>query len=85
MFIDKLKELKTAAKDLFTRVKELQLRPKAIEELRATIKQGWNFSESIFNLTKSDPDIFTQVEMDTLFKVLNETEVILVVNFSSLT
>ncbi|XP_064595263.1 hypoxia up-regulated protein 1-like isoform X2 [Liolophura sinensis] len=75
VFIDKLKELKAAAKDLFTRVKELQLRPKAVEELRATIKQGWNFSESILNLSKSDPDIFTQVEMDTLIKVLNETEI----------
>ncbi|XP_054262425.1 hypoxia up-regulated protein 1 [Macrosteles quadrilineatus] len=79
-FENKLSELKSLTKPVWKRVKEARERPEAIAALRSTVNGSRNFLSTIKNMTASqtvdegDPPMFTQIEFDTLEKVINETE-----------
>ena len=77
-FINKLKDLKKDVKDLEFRVDQLKERPEALEALRQMLNHSTYFLKSIQNLSalelQEDP-IFTAVEVETLAKLINETQV----------
>ena len=67
--------LEEATKDLKMRVKETLDRPDALETLRNMLNQSEYFLKSVRNLTLGDDPVFTQVEANTLGKLINETYV----------
>ena len=71
---DKLRELKKVSRSLFKRLKETEERPKLIDALRSSINISHDFSTRMRNLSK-EMQIFTEVEMNTLETLTNETEV----------
>ncbi|KAK5643342.1 hypothetical protein RI129_007187 [Pyrocoelia pectoralis] len=73
----KLTELKQLTKDLYLRVLEHKERPEAINALKSMLNGSNHFLASAKNLTKEtnpDKDIFTEVEITTLQRVINETQ-----------
>ncbi|KAG8279217.1 Hypoxia up-regulated protein 1 [Homalodisca vitripennis] len=76
----KLSELKSLTKPVWKRVAEANERPEAIAALLATINGSRNFLTTIKNMSEAqvtdpaDPPMFTQIELDTLGKVINETQ-----------
>uniref|UniRef100_A0A0B7AHG5 Hypoxia up-regulated protein 1 n=1 Tax=Arion vulgaris TaxID=1028688 RepID=A0A0B7AHG5_9EUPU len=72
-FKEKLKALKDKAQDILKRVYEVEERPKAMEALRETLNQTEFFLATVKNFSDIADPIFTQVEMDTLEKLINET------------
>ncbi|XP_061188994.1 hypoxia up-regulated protein 1-like isoform X1 [Saccostrea echinata] len=73
VFQNKLKELKKAVKDLKHRVKELIERPKALEALNSMLNHSEYFLVSVKNLTLGEDPMFTEVEANTLEKLINES------------
>jgi hypothetical protein len=72
----KLSELKTLTGPLYWRVKEHMERPEALAALHSMINGSSVFLANARNMTTDSPDgLFTQVELDTLEKVINETQV----------
>ena len=75
-FTNKLKDLKKEVKDLEFRVTQLKERPEALEALRQMLNHSEYFLKSIKNLTLLEEDpIFTAVEVETMEKLINETQV----------
>lgn len=79
IYEDKLTQVKTLTGPLYRRVKEHEERPEALAALKAMINGSTHFLNSIVTATKEKLEkdgeaMFTQVEMDTLEKVIKETE-----------
>lgn len=73
----KLNELKGLTKDLYLRVFEHRERPEALKALNSMLNGSSHFLASAKNLTKStnpEKDIFTDIEIETLDKIINETQ-----------
>ncbi|XP_067011480.2 hypoxia up-regulated protein 1 isoform X2 [Anabrus simplex] len=71
----KLLALKTLTKPLFRRVKEHQERPEMLSHLNMVLNASTHFLASARNMTTEAADgLFTPVELETLEKVLRETE-----------
>ncbi|KAF2899628.1 hypothetical protein ILUMI_06537 [Ignelater luminosus] len=73
----KLNDLRLLTRDLYGRVFEHRERPEALNALRSMLNGSNHFLESAKNLTKStnpEKDIFTDVEIEMLQKVINETQ-----------
>ncbi|GJQ78832.1 hypothetical protein Trydic_g2674 [Trypoxylus dichotomus] len=73
----KLAELRTLTRELYYRVFEHKERPEALSALNNMLNASRNFLESARNLTKTnnpEKDIFTDVEIETLEKIIRETE-----------
>merc|ERR1712112_700409 len=73
VFTGKLKSLKDATKDLSIRVYEATERPKALDALKSALNQTQVFQATVKNMTDLEDPIFTQVEMDTLDKLIADT------------
>lgn len=75
-FIDKLKSLKKETKQMEKRVKELKERPEALAALNGMLNQSSFFLDSIKNLSSVEIEdkVFTDVEIEILEKLINETE-----------
>lgn len=74
---NKLSSLKSLTRDLYSRVFEHKERPEALSALKSMLNGSRNFLESAKNLTKAvnpDKDVFTDVEIETLQKLIKETE-----------
>lgn len=78
----KLKELKDVTRPVYIRVDELKKRPEAIAALESSINGSRGFVLTIKNMTAAqppadseEPPVFTPVEIETLERVVNETEV----------
>jgi len=69
-------------KDLEFRVKELKERPEALAALNSMLNHSTFFLASVKNLSVIDVEdkMFTEVEIETLEKLINETKVSLVYN-----
>ncbi|PSN31698.1 Hypoxia up-regulated protein 1 [Blattella germanica] len=77
----KLSELKTLTGPLYRRVKEHMERPEALAALHSLINGSSNFLATARNMSGENPDgLFTPVELDTLERVIKETEVKYLVN-----
>lgn len=66
--------MKRASRSLFKRVEEAEKRPKLIAQLVESINISLNFVAGMRNLT-GDMQIFTDVEMTSLEKLVNESKV----------
>ena len=60
------------------RVYEREERPKALASLQQVLNSTSVFLETVRNMTDADDPMFTQVELTTLEKIINETKVSLV-------
>ncbi|XP_015511527.1 hypoxia up-regulated protein 1 isoform X1 [Neodiprion lecontei] len=69
----KLAELKGLTNDLYARVFEHKERPEALKGMVSMIHGSTTFLEKVANVTSSS-EIFTQVELETLQKTINETQ-----------
>ncbi|CAD5112087.1 DgyrCDS1328 [Dimorphilus gyrociliatus] len=69
---DKLAELEDIFKDINNRVKEIKDQPQAWEAMRIQLNHSEVFIAGMKNFTGED-SIFTQVEYDTLDKLINKT------------
>ena len=74
VFKDKLRELKKVSRALFKRLKEAVERPKLVATLRGSINISHDFVARMKNLSEA-VQIFTEVEINTLETLTNETEV----------
>lgn len=77
IYESKLNDLRLLTRDLYGRVFEHRERPEALNALKSMLNGSIHFLESAKNLTKStnpDKDIFTDVEIEMLQKVINETQ-----------
>ena len=74
VYKDKLRELKKASRSLFKRVKETAKRPQLVAALFQTINMSNDFVSKMKNISQ-DLQIFTDVEINTLETLKNETEV----------
>jgi hypothetical protein len=79
LFVDKLSELKAVSKNVFYRLKERKLRPQRLDELKEVLNKSVEFLGNTRNLTGEDLPL-TQVEWDTLDKLINTTKVSLSTN-----
>ncbi|CAH1796844.1 unnamed protein product [Owenia fusiformis] len=73
---DKLKSLQKAMKDVILRVKEVSERPAALDALKSMLNYSVHFKEGMKNFTAGmteGDEIFTEVEFNTLAKLVNET------------
>ncbi|XP_057663331.1 hypoxia up-regulated protein 1 [Diorhabda carinulata] len=72
----KIEELMELTKDVLARVFEHKERPEALNALNSLLNHSSNFLLSAKNATKDNPDrdIFTDVEVETLEKIIKETE-----------
>ncbi|XP_030379485.1 hypoxia up-regulated protein 1 [Scaptodrosophila lebanonensis] len=76
LYEDKLTQLKKLSNVFLARHWEHEERPEAIKALKGMIDGADKFLLTARNLTKDinpDKDVFTQVEIDTLIKVISET------------
>ncbi|XP_013398865.1 hypoxia up-regulated protein 1 isoform X3 [Lingula anatina] len=74
-FKDQLKTLKDATYALYERVREHSERPKALEALKDMLNYTDMFYKGVKNLTESlDDQPYTEVEVTTLEKLINETK-----------
>ncbi|GLV37373.1 uncharacterized protein CBL_10660 [Carabus blaptoides fortunei] len=72
----KIGELKALTKDLYSRVFEHRERPEARKALEQMLAGATSFLNSAKNLTKTtnpEKDVFTEIEIETLSKVIRET------------
>ncbi|XP_046749659.1 hypoxia up-regulated protein 1 isoform X2 [Diprion similis] len=69
----KLAELKGLTNDLYARVFEHKERPEALKGMVSMIHGSTTFLEKVTNVTSSS-EIFTEVELETLQKTINETQ-----------
>ncbi|XP_058449575.1 hypoxia up-regulated protein 1 [Malaya genurostris] len=72
----KLNELRTVANQVYARHWEHKERPEALSALKQMIKGAEDFLNKAKNFTKEgnpEKDVFTQVEIDTLERVIKET------------
>lgn len=72
----KIDDLHLLTKELFSRVWEHKERPEALKALHSMLNHSSHFLLSAKNLTKSsnpEKDIFTDVEVETLEKLITET------------
>ncbi|KAK3107370.1 hypothetical protein FSP39_012931 [Pinctada imbricata] len=74
VYTGKLSELKKLTKDLEFRVKEYKERPKALEALHDMINSTEFFLVTLKNMSQLEEPIFTEVEITTLSKLINETK-----------
>lgn len=74
MYKEKLRELKRSSRSLLKRVEEAEKRPKLIAQLVESINISLNLAVGMRNLT-GDMQIFTDVEMTSLEKLVNESKV----------
>lgn len=73
---NKLEELRTVANKVYSRHWEHKERPEALNALAQMISGAEGFLEKAKNFTKEgnpEKDVFTQVEIDTLSRVISET------------
>lgn len=63
------------------RVYEKEERPKALAALKQHLNSTTVFLETVRNMTDADDPIFTEVELNTLEKLINETKVSSVIEF----
>lgn len=76
VYIEKLRELKKPVKPLEFRVKEMQERPEALAALKSMLNHSEYFLTTAKNLSQTMEDpMFTEVEVTTLEKLINETTV----------
>ncbi|KAL5019858.1 hypothetical protein ScPMuIL_002750 [Solemya velum] len=73
IFIDKMDSLKKDTKDLEMRVAELKERPRALEALNSMLNHSEYFLKTIKNMSDTEDPVFTEVELTTLGKLINET------------
>lgn len=74
---NKLSSLRSLTRDLYSRVFEHKERPEALSALKSMLNGSRNFLESAKNLTKAtnpEKDVFTDVEIETLQRLIKETE-----------
>ena len=71
----RLHSLKDLTKDVTMRVYEKEERPRALSVLRDHLNHTSVFLAMVRNLTDVGDSIFTEVEMTTLERLANETEV----------
>lgn len=74
----KLDDLKTTTKALVTRVVEVDLRPKKLQELKDTLNMTENFLQVTRSLFQKKDDLekpFTEVEINYLEKTIKDTYV----------
>lgn len=72
----KLDELHSLTRELFARVWEHKERPEALKALHQMLNHSSHFLENAKNLTKTtnpEKDVFTDVEVETLGKLIAET------------
>ncbi|GAB1601863.1 hypoxia up-regulated protein 1-like [Argonauta hians] len=72
-YVNQLTSLKAAAKDLMFRVKEMTGRPIILETLQTLLNHTEYFYKNLYNHTTGDDPVFTQTEVNTLGKLVNET------------
>lgn len=75
VFISKLKDLQELMKNIKMRVYEKEERPKALDALKQHLNSTTVFLETVRNMTDIEDPIFTEVELTTLEKLINETKV----------
>uniref|UniRef100_A0A1W7RAF8 Hypoxia up-regulated protein 1 n=1 Tax=Hadrurus spadix TaxID=141984 RepID=A0A1W7RAF8_9SCOR len=73
MFKGKLSELKLLTRNLFERVREHKDRPEALKALSEMLNMSNLFLTNALKIPKEE-QIFTEVEINTLEKLINETE-----------
>ena len=83
VYEEKLRELKKEMRAFFDRVKEYQERPKAIEALNSILNYSEHFLVGMKNFTGEDQP-FTEVELTTLGKLINDTKVCADCSYNSL-
>ena len=74
VYKEKLRELKRARRSLRKRVEEAEKRPKLINHLKESINISVGFVLQMRNIS-SDLNIFTEVEINTLETLVNESMV----------
>ncbi|CAG5118614.1 unnamed protein product, partial [Candidula unifasciata] len=70
---DKLKALKDASLEITKRVFELEERPKALDALKDALNQTKFFLATVKNFSSVEDPIYTQVEIETMEKLINDT------------
>lgn len=74
-YVKRLNVLKAASKDLLFRVSEMRDRPVMLDTLKSLLNHTEYFYKNLYNHTLGDDPVFTQVEVNTLGKLINETYV----------
>ena len=69
-----MKKLKEASKDFYLRISELKNRPEALENLRRSLNLTVTFLNQVAEMKEKD-EIFTNKDLEDVWKVLNETVV----------
>lgn len=83
---EKLVQIKTLTGPLYSRVREHEERPDALSALKSAINGSEHFLQYVKTKTKEaldkgDETIFTEVELNTLEKVIKETQVSVSIEF----
>ncbi|XP_078038364.1 hypoxia up-regulated Grp170 co-chaperone protein isoform X2 [Augochlora pura] len=73
VFEDKLAALQNLTKDLYERVYEHRERPEVLKRMKSILNASVGFLNKTRNLVETS-DIFTPIEIETLDKVINETQ-----------
>ncbi|XP_051164816.1 hypoxia up-regulated protein 1 isoform X3 [Leptopilina boulardi] len=73
VYEEKLASLKALTNDLYERVFEHRERPEVIKGMKSMLNGSRVFLHNMRNLNKSS-EIFTEIEIETLDKVINETQ-----------
>ena len=74
MYKDKLKALRRVSRALFKRVSEAEKRPKLLANFASSLNISHDFLARMKNLS-SEVQIFTEVEITSLEKLIDEAEV----------
>lgn len=74
VYEEKLAELQKLTNDVYERVYEHRERPEVLKGMTSILKASTAFLNNMRNLSLTS-EIFTQVEIETLEKVINETQV----------
>lgn len=74
VFEEKLAELQKLTRDLYERVYEYMKRPEVLKDMTSILNASTEVLSNMRNLSQTG-DIFTQVEIEMLEKVINETQV----------
>lgn len=74
VYKEKLRELRRVSRSLFKRVDEAAKRPKLVNHLLETINASFGFVAKMKNMSE-ELQIFTDVEIDTLESLANESMV----------
>ncbi|XP_060083520.1 hypoxia up-regulated protein 1-like [Ylistrum balloti] len=73
IYTEKLRELKKMTRDLEMRVTEMKERPEALQALESMLNHSVFFLKTVQNLSQVEEPIFTEVEVTTLGKLINDT------------